>query len=76
MRLTKLKPGERGVVVKIMSASTIKSRLEALGLVKGTDVTMIQHTLAKNTYEVMADDTRIALRQEEAETVEVVHEDD
>ena len=76
MRLTELKPGETGVVTKVAAPSTIKSRLEALGVVKGTHVAMIQYTLAKNTYEIMADKTRIALRKEEAHTVEVADEND
>ena len=76
MRLSELNTNQSGRIVKISAPQVIKSRLEALGLVKGTRVTMIKYTLARNTYEILADNTRIALRKEEAESVEVAHEND
>ena len=71
MMLSELKPNESGTVVKISADPIIKSRLGALGIVRGEKVVMLKFTLAKNTYEVMAGDSRIALRKEEADSVEV-----
>jgi len=72
MRLSELPIGERAKIKKIVTGDdAIKSRLHALGIVKGEEVKMLKFTLAKGTYEVIAGDSRVALRKEEAQSVEV-----
>jgi Fe2+ transport system protein FeoA len=71
MRLSELKIGEKAKIKAIKAESTIKSRLNALGILKGEEVEALKYTLAKGTYEVMVGSSRIALRKEEAESVEV-----
>jgi len=72
MRLSQLAVGSRARITGIESGDTvIKNRLNALGIVKGEMTEMLKYTLVKNTYEVRVGDTRLALRKEEAETVEI-----
>jgi Fe2+ transport system protein FeoA len=72
MRLSELPIGQSARIKKIVTADdAIKNRLHSLGVVKGEDVKMLKFTLAKGTYEVIAGDSRVALRKEEAESVEV-----
>ncbi len=72
MRLHQLPVGSKGRIVALRCESdTIRTRLNALGIVKGESVEMLKYTLAKNTYEVRVGQTRLALRKEEAEAVEV-----
>jgi len=72
MRLSQLAVGSRARIIGIESGDTvIKNRLNALGIVKGEMTEMLKYTLVKNTYEVRVGDTRLALRKEEAEAVEI-----
>lgn len=74
MKLTELPIGSQAIIVKNNAVEPIKSRLFAMGVVKGTEVVMKDYTLTKQTYDVCVGDTDVALRVEEAEQVEVSYE--
>jgi ferrous iron transport protein A len=61
--------GCEGKVVKVRAQAPVKGRLFSLGLAKGSHVKVLDHTLAKQTWEVDSDGTKIALREEEAALV-------
>ncbi len=67
--LTECTVGCEGRIVKIKAKDPIKGRLVSLGLTKGSEIKILDHTLAKQTWEVESDGTKIALRDEEAATV-------
>ena len=69
MSLDEMKIGEIGVIKKITATEPLKSRLFSLGIVKGENVKLLKHTIAKNTYEVEVNKSKIALRSEEAKMI-------
>ncbi len=72
MSLSELERGKKASVKHIdTQKEEIRSRLHALGVVKGEKVEVLKHTLAKQTYEIKVGNSRIALRKEEADSVKV-----
>ncbi len=67
--VTECRIGCEGIIVKIKAQEPIRGRLVALGLAKGGHIRILDHTLAKQTWEVETDDTKLALREEEAASV-------
>jgi Fe2+ transport system protein FeoA len=43
----------------------------AFGFARGEKIRVLDHTLAKNTFEVEINNTKVALREEEAKEIEV-----
>lgn len=73
-RMTLLSACAKGgiaTVVKINATGALKQRLISFGLMKGTQVTMLECGLTKSTYEIKIGNVNIALRREEAELIEV-----
>ena len=75
MKLSDLKVGEVGIVKKVNAKEPLKSRLFSFGIAKNQKIKMLEHTLAKNTFEVEVNNTKVALREEEAEQIEVIKEE-
>lgn len=75
MRLSQLKKGEIGIVKKLNAKEPLKSRLFSFGVAKNQKIKMLEHTLAKNTFEIEVNNTKVALREEEAEQIEVIKEE-
>ncbi len=67
--ITECKIGCEGTIVRIRAQEPIKGRLFSLGLTKGSHIKILDHTLAKQTWEVESDGTKIALRDEEAASI-------
>jgi len=44
-RLSELEPGERGVVTRVEGSRTLRRRLLDIGLVKGTEITVVRRHL-------------------------------
>lgn len=63
--------GGIATVVKINATGALKQRLISFGLMKGTEITMLECGLTKSTYEIKIGNVNIALRREEAELIEV-----
>ncbi len=61
-----MKISEKAIIKKIIAKEPIKSRLFAMGIVKGAVIKVLEHTLAKQTWDIMSNNTKIALREEEA----------
>ncbi len=71
MRVSDMKIGEEGVITKVSAQEPVKSRLFAMGIAKGNRLKLLDHTLKKQTWEIDVEGTRVALRKEEADHIEV-----
>jgi len=69
MNVAEMKIGQVGVIKKITATEPFKSRLFSLGVVKGEKLKLLKHTIAKNTYEIEVNKSKIALRDEEAKMI-------
>ncbi|BCD62157.1 ferrous iron transport protein A [Nitratiruptor sp. YY08-26] len=71
MKLTDMKIGDEAIIKKIKADDVIKARLVSMGIAKGNRIKLLDHTLQKQTWEVDVEGTRVALRKEEAQAIEV-----
>ncbi|SMC09581.1 FeoA family protein [Nitratiruptor tergarcus] len=71
MKLTDMKIGDEAIIKKIKADDVIKARLVSMGIAKGNKIKLLDHTLQKQTWEVDVEGTRVALRKEEAQAIEV-----
>lgn len=69
MRLSELKRGECGKIVSIKSDPLLKSRFSSFGIVKGAIISVVEQTLSKNTIEIKIQNSKIAIRISEAQTI-------
>jgi len=67
-----LKLGDIGVVRKIHTSNReLRERLISFGIVQGAEVEIRNCNINKQNIEILVSDTLIALRKEEAQTIEV-----
>lgn len=69
MRVSDMKIGDSAIIKKITANEPIKGRLNAMGIVKGNRIKLLDHTLKKQTWEIEVEGTRVALRKEEADSI-------
>ena len=74
MRLSELRTGEKGVIVKVMGRGAFRKRIIEMGFIKGKEVDVIQNAPLRDPihYRVMGYD--ISLRRNDAALIEVVSE--
>ena len=72
MRLSELRTGDKGVIVKVMGRGAFRKRIIEMGFIRGKEVVVIQNAPLKDPihYRVMGYD--VSLRRSEAELIEVV----
>ena len=71
MNLLDLQIGERATIRKIHAAPELKRRLISFGVIKGAEIELLATAPAKSTVEIRVGKMKIALRKEEAKTIEV-----
>ena len=71
MRLTELKVGEKGRIVKIGNVGDLKRRLREMGVTTGEIIEVENIAPLGDPVEVIVRNTRLSLRMEEAENIEV-----
>jgi ferrous iron transport protein A len=71
MKLSELDINQTAVVKKINCNNELKQRFCSFGITKGSDIKVEAISLAKNTMSIIVEDTTIALRIDEAKTIEV-----
>lgn len=71
MKLSDLKKNQSAVVTKITAEQTLKDRLLSFGILRGTKITVAECAPAKKTIKIIANNTMLALRAEEAKCIEV-----
>ncbi|RHJ95230.1 ferrous iron transport protein B [Parabacteroides bouchesdurhonensis] len=72
MRLSELRTGEKGVIVKVMGRGAFRKRIIEMGFIKGKEVDVIQNAPLKDPihYRIMGYD--VSLRRNDAAFIEVV----
>ena len=74
MKLSELKTGERGVVVRVSGHGSFRKRILELGFIKGNVVKVILNAPLKDPIEYEIIGYKISLRREEADMIEVISE--
>ena len=70
-RLIECQKGCRARVVKLYAKGDLKQRLISFGIMKGVVVDVLEHSVGKSTIEIKIGKMRIALRDKEAQEIEV-----
>ncbi len=72
MRLSNLRNGEIGIVVKVLGHGAFRKRILEMGFVKGKKVTVLQNAPLKDPIKYKIMDYEVSLRQSEASMIEVI----
>ncbi|MBR5825439.1 MAG: ferrous iron transport protein A, partial [Paludibacteraceae bacterium] len=72
MRLSELKPGETGIIVKILGHGAFRKRVIEMGFVKGRKITAIMSAPLNDPVKYTLMGYEVSLRLSEAHLVEVV----
>ncbi len=76
MRLSELKPGEEGVIVKILGHGAFRKRMIEMGFVRGHKIKMLMTAPMLDPVKYSLLGYEVSLRRSEAELVEVIRMDD
>ena len=71
MKLTECMKGCSATVVKLNAQGALKQRLVSFGVMKGAKIQLLGFAPAKSTVEIKVGRMRLALRNEEAQLIEV-----
>ena len=72
MKLSNLKTGEKGVIVKVLGHGRFRKRIIEMGFIKGKEVEVLQNAPLQDPviYKLMG--YEVSLRHQEADMIEVV----
>ncbi len=76
MRLSELKTGEKGVIVKVLGHGGFRKRIVEMGFIKGKTVEVILNAPLKDPIKYKILGYEISLRRQEAEMIEIVSEEE
>ena len=76
MKLSELKTGEKGVIVRVMGHGGFRKRIVEMGFIKGKSVEVLLNAPLRDPVKYKIMDYEISLRRAEAELVEVVNEEE
>ena len=71
MRLSDLKPGETGVIVKILGHGAFRKRVMEMGFVKGREITLVLNAPLQDPIKFHLMDYEVSLRRSEANMIEI-----
>lgn len=74
MKLSELKTGERGIIVKVSGHGSFRKRITEMGFIKGKEVKVLMNAPLKDPIEYEIIGYKISLRRDEAEEIEVIGE--
>lgn len=74
MRLSELRTGEKGVIVKVLGHGGFRKRIVEMGFIKGKTVEVILNAPLKDPIKYRLLGYEISLRRQEADMIEVVSE--
>jgi len=76
MKLSNLKTGEKGIIVKVLGHGGFRKRIIEMGFIKGKEVEVLQNAPLQDPviYKLMG--YEVSLRHQEADMIEVVMEDE
>ena len=76
MRLSELKTGEKGVIVKVLGHGGFRKRIVEMGFIKGKTVEAILNAPLRDPVKYQIMGYEISLRHQEAEMIEVISEEE
>lgn len=71
MTLDELRSGQRAIITRVNGEGPLIQRLMALGLLEGSEISVVRRALGGDPIEVRVMDYALSLRREEARRVEV-----
>ena len=74
MKLSELKTGEKGVIVKVLGHGGFRKRIIEMGFVKGKTVEVLMNAPLQDPVKYKVMGYEVSLRHQEAEQIEVVNE--
>ena len=74
MRLSELKTGEKGVIIKVLGHGGFRKRIIEMGFIKGKTVEVMLNAPLKDPIKYKVLGYEVSLRRQEAEMVEVLTE--
>ncbi len=72
VRLSELKPGERGIISKVTGDRALRRRLLDMGLTRGTEITVVRRAPLGDPIEFLLKGYNLSLRKKESENVYVL----
>jgi len=69
MKLSDLKPNQKGIVTEVVGNSEIKRRLLNMGVVRGVEIRMVRNAPLRDPIEFEVRGYLLSLRRDEAENV-------
>lgn len=72
MRLSELRTGEKGIVVKVLGRGAFRKRIIEMGFIKGKEVEVIQNAPLRDPIHYRIMDYDVSLRRNDAALIEVV----
>ena len=76
MKLSELKTGEKGVIVKVLGHGGFRKRIIEMGFIKGQVIEVLQNAPLQDPVKYRIMGYEVSLRHQEAEQVEVVSDVD
>ena len=76
MRLSELKTGEKGVIIKVLGHGGFRKRIVEMGFIKGKTVEVVLNAPLKDPIKYRLMGYEISLRRQEAEMIEVISEEE
>ena len=76
MRLSELKTGEKGVIVKVLGHGGFRKRIVEMGFIKGKTVEVLLNAPLRDPVKYKIMGYEISLRHQEAEMIEVISEEE
>ena len=76
MRLSELKTGEKGVIVKVLGHGGFRKRIVEMGFIKGKTIEVLLNAPLKDPIKYKVLGYEISLRRQEAEMIEVISEEE
>ena len=74
MRLSELRTGEKGVIVKVLGHGGFRKRIVEMGFIKGKTVEVLLNAPLKDPIKYKVLGYEISLRRQEAEMIEIISE--
>lgn len=76
MRLSELKTGEKGLIVKVLGHGGFRKRIVEMGFIKGKEVEVVLNAPLRDPIEYKIMNYKISLRHEEAQHIEIISEEE
>ena len=76
MRLSDLKTGEKGVIVKVLGHGGFRKRIVEMGFIKGKMVEVLLNAPLQDPVKYKVMGYEVSLRHEEAEMIEIISMDE